>query len=115
MRLGEPSRVINRHPKRGEQPSYVSHGPAAPSNPAYAVIALVTGSSPGTQVLLIEGLDTATIDAASNFLLNTAVLSNSLKPALRSDGSIRNFEVLISTRNVANSGSGVSVVATRVY
>jgi hypothetical protein len=115
MNWGEQSRVINRHPQPGEQPDYLAYNSLAPSSPDYALVALVNGSSPGNQVLLIEGTTTASIDAASNFLLNPNVINNFLRQALRSDGSIRNFEVLISTHNVGNSGAGVSVIATRIY
>jgi hypothetical protein len=55
MNWSEQSRVINRHPQRGEQPNYLAYNSLAPSNPDYALVALVNGSSQGDQVLLIEG------------------------------------------------------------
>ncbi|MBW4028820.1 MAG: hypothetical protein HIU93_15745 [Acidobacteria bacterium] len=106
--------IVNVHPRNGEQQVYLC-SPSDPQRHAYALVALVHNLSGRGNVLLVEGTTMAGIDAAADFLFDEKRLNQILMPARSSDGTIKNFEVLLGTQNVDASSSQFSILSERVH
>lgn len=103
--------IANLHPIPHELPAYTSNW-SSYTHVTYALLALEQNPSQTGRVLVIEGLDGAGTESASNFLF-----SNALRPVLaaarRQDGSLRNFEVLLETTSVGSHATQTQIVAER--
>jgi hypothetical protein len=105
--------LINRHPLVGEQASYAS----VPNDPlfrTYGLIAYVPNLDGTGHVLMIEGVNMAGTEAAGAFLLSPESMQPVLQRAMRHNGTIRPFEVLLETRSVAASASRTTILSIRI-
>jgi hypothetical protein len=110
---GGSQRIINQHPLPGEQPIYLSDG-TDPQHRTYGVIALLPNLSSTGYVLIIEGVNMAGTQAAGDFLLNPSLLKPILEKAVAPNGTIRPFELLITTIDVAANASSPKVLSERI-
>jgi len=64
-------------------------------------------------VILVEGLNMAGTQAAGDFLFSDSAMNPILKKALRPDGSIQPFELLLETNNIGANAPQARVIAAR--
>jgi hypothetical protein len=105
--------VLNQHPIDAEQKMYFN-GTDATANHTYGVIDYVPSLDGIGHVLIIQGLNMAATQAASDTLFN----SNEMKPILRqalSNGSLKSFELLVETSSIGATAPGAQIIATRFY
>ena len=105
--------VLNQHPVDAEQKRYFN-GTDATANHTYGVIDYVPSLDGIGHVLIIQGLNMAATQAASDTLFN----SNEMKPILRqasSNGSLKSFELLVETSSIGATAPGAQIIATRFY
>jgi hypothetical protein len=105
--------IINQHPLAGEQPVYANHHDGSWHN-TFGRIAYLPNLDGSGHVLLLGGLNMAGTQAAGEFGLNAALMRPILDHAKAPNGSIRPFEILIATSNVAANASSPHVVSERV-
>jgi hypothetical protein len=105
--------LINQHPLAGEQPVYANHHDGA-WHSTFGRIAYLSNLDGSGHILLVGGLNMAGTQAAGEFILNPALMRPILDHAKGPNGSIRPFEVLIATSNVAANASSPHVVSERV-
>ena len=108
---GSPA-ILNQHPMHGEQTRYASE-PNDPLLRTYGLIAYVPNLGGTGHVLIIEGVNMAGTQAAGAWLLNPDQMGPLLKRAMRPNGVIRSFEILIETRSIAANASRPSFVSMR--
>jgi hypothetical protein len=108
----DDSLVINRHPLPGESPVYKNDG-ADNSHVTYAVLAFIPSLDGAGHVILVEGLTMAGTQAAADLLLNKQDMNPILRKALRSDGHIRPFELLLETTSIGANAPEARVIAER--
>lgn len=106
--------IINVRPQQGEAASYVSHW-NEPAHETYALIAFMPNLGGNGCLLLLQGLDVAGTQAAAETLFHPAVIAPILRQAIRPDGSLRFFEVLLRSTSIDSNSTGTQVVATRIY
>ena len=90
---------INKHPRIGEQASYVNQVDGATDH-AYALLSFLPETNSAGHVLLLQGGGMAGTQAAGDFLLDQRAMEPILRKAQLADGSIGPFEVLIEARTV---------------
>jgi hypothetical protein len=105
--------ILNDHPVEGEQPMYSFSG-RDPNKRGYALIGFKRNLSGSGHTLLMGGTTSAGTDAAMEFLQNPALMAPLMKKALRPDGSIGEFEVLLQCILQANGNTDIQVLGTRV-
>ena len=106
--------VINRTPQPGEQPLYqwtVKNG----TQGGLTLISLTDNSQGAGRVLLIEGTTMGGVYAGSDFLSNRQLLDPILARAQRSDGTVRNFDVLLQSDFIREGVSNLHVLAAHVH
>ncbi|ACO34078.1 hypothetical protein [Acidobacterium capsulatum] len=108
------ARIVNTHPRAGEQAAYTSHW-NEPSHETYALMEYLPNMAGTGHLLLLQGLDVAGTEAAAEALLHPAVIAPVLHNALRPDGTLRSFEILLRSTSIASNAAGVQVVTSRVY
>jgi hypothetical protein len=108
------ARIMNTHPAPGEQSEYKSHW-NEPSHETYALIEYLPNLGGTGHLLLLQGLDVAGTQAASEALFHPGVIAPVLDKALRTDGTLRSFEILLRANSIASNAAGVQVVTSRVY
>lgn len=106
--------IVNTHPMPGEMPEYVSHW-NEPAHETFALISFLPSLSGDGHLLLVQGLDVAGTQAAGEALLRPELIGPILKQALRPDGSLRNFEILLRASSIESSATGTSIISTRIY
>lgn len=111
---GGSQRIINKHPLPGEQPMYLSDA-ADSTRQTYGVIALLRNLNDSGYVLIIEGINMAGTQAAGDFITNPERMEPILRQALRPDGTIRPFEVLLSTSDVGANASRPKLLCERIH
>jgi hypothetical protein len=107
----------NTTPVAGEAPTYRAEKPNGLPGYAYAVAALVIehrpDSTPGSKVLILEGLNMegseAAYDFASDWKASQEVSSSLTTP----DRQGRRVEILLQTKAMAGTARGIRVVAVR--
>jgi hypothetical protein len=109
---GGSQRIINQHPLPGEQPIYLSDG-TDPQHRTYGVIALLPNLSNTGYVLIIEGVNMAGTQAAGDFVLSPSLMRPVLQKAFGPSGTIRPFELLVTTNDVAANASRPDVLSER--
>jgi hypothetical protein len=105
--------IINQHPLAGEQPVYANHHDGS-WHSTLGRIAYLSNLDGSGHVLLVGGLNMAGTQAAGEFVLNPSLMRPILDHAKAPNGSIRPFEILIATSNVAANASSPHVVSERV-
>lgn len=108
----DDSVVVNRQPLAGES-AYYKNEWAEESRRTYAVLAMVPSLDGEGIVILVEGLNMAGTQAAGDFLLSDSAMSPILKRALRPDGSLQPFELLLETNSIGANAPQARVIATR--
>lgn len=106
--------IVNMKPQQGEAVSYVSHW-NDPAHDTYALIAFMPNLGSNGRLLLLQGLDVAGTQAASEALFHPAAIAPILKQATRADGSLRSFEILLRSTSIDSNSTGTQVVASRIY
>ncbi|WP_446743668.1 hypothetical protein [Silvibacterium acidisoli] len=106
------SEIINRNPRKGEEPVYINNSTSAPYT-TYAIVAMMPNLDRSGWVLLIEGLTMAGTEAAADFVLHGNVAP--LMQDAMSHGSLRPFEVVLKTTNLDSESSPPSILLQRVY
>ena len=104
--------VVNKMPLPGEPKGY-TYWIQDPNHRAFATVALTSNLDKTGRVLIVEGTTMAGIDAGADFLFNDALLGPVVQEATNPDGSLKKFEVVLETRNIASNGLSVQVVAKR--
>jgi hypothetical protein len=105
--------IVNTHPAAGEQETYRSHW-GEPAHETFALILLQPNLSGTGYLLLIEGLDIAGTQAASELLFSQGGIAPIVERALRKDGSLRPFEVLVRATSIQSNAAGTQIVASRI-
>jgi hypothetical protein len=105
--------IINQHPLAGEQPVYANHHDGS-WHSTFGRIAYLSNLDGSGHVLLVGGLNMAGTQAAGEFVLNPTLMRPTLDHARAPNGSLRPFEILIQTSNVAANASSPHVVSERV-
>lgn len=108
------ARIVNLKPKPGEATTYSSHWDQL-AHDTFSILALTPNLSGSGYILLIEGLDVAGTQSAADFLLHSAAIQPILARAMRPDGSIRPFEILLRATSLQSHANGTTVIATRFY
>lgn len=106
--------IINTDPRPGESKRYENNWDG-PSHQTYAVIAFLPNLNRSGHVLLIQGLDMAATQAATEFLFRSDDLNPILEKASQPDGSLAPFEVLLQTTSIGSNAPNGRVVASRFY
>jgi hypothetical protein len=106
--------VTNRAPKTGESARY-EYRRGAPGSKAMTLIAFVHNSQGHGHVLLIQGSSMGTTYSALNFLTNESLWKPVIDAATSSDGSLRSFEVLLSSNFIRGGVSNTQLLATHVH
>ena len=102
------SSVVNRAPKPGERPEYVSS-----DSVGWCAIAYLPNPSQDTAVLLLEGTGSEATEAAGDFLFSQEQLSALLKKFGTS--SFPPFEVLLKISQVKGTPLTATIEAYRTY
>lgn len=105
--------ILNAHPAPGELESYRSHW-GEPAHDTFALILLQPNLSGAGYMLLIEGLDIAGTQAAAELLFSPDGIAPIVKRALRKDGTLRPFEVLVRATSIQSNAEGTEIIASRV-
>jgi hypothetical protein len=105
--------IINQHPLAGEQPAYVNDFDG-PWHKTYGTLSYLPNLDGTGHVLLVAGIDMAGTQAAGSFVLNPSLMKPVLDRAKGPDGSLRPFEILIESSNVAASASRLRAVIERI-
>jgi hypothetical protein len=106
--------IRNVSPRQGEFPVYRVGAEDGKSNEIYSTVALLPNLSRDGNVLMVAGTGTEGTESASEMVLNPELIASmmsKLDPA--KTGKIRYFEVLLKSSRVANTSSGVEIVAQR--
>ncbi len=106
--------VIDRAPKAGE-PARYEYRRAAPGSKALTLVAFLKNSQGHGHVLLVQGSSMGTTYGALNFLTNEQLWSPVINAATAPDGSLRSFEVLLSSDFIRGGVSNTQIVTTHVH
>jgi len=106
--------VLNERPVGAEQKKYVN-GTAATANRTYGAIDYLPGLDGTGHVLIIQGLNMAATQAAADTLFNYEEMKPILKQAVRPDGSVKSFELLVETSSIGAIAPGAQIIASRFY
>lgn len=110
----DQSYIVNRHPRSGEEKIY-ANGSADGRSPTYGVVAYLPDAGGVAHVLIIEGLNMASTDAASKILFDSNAIRPVLAAATSPGGHLHAFELLIETTSVGPAAPTAHIVATRIY
>jgi hypothetical protein len=106
--------ILNTKPAQGEPATY-ENTTRNITHETYAVIAFLPNLSKSGHVLIVEGLDGPGTQAAVDLLLQGDQLAPVLKRAMRPDGTLGSFEVLLDATSLDSRATGVHIVAERYY
>jgi hypothetical protein len=110
----DQSFVLNEHPSGAEQKKYLN-GTVGTANRTYGAIDYLPSLDGTGHVLIIQGLNMAATQAAADTLFNPEEMKPILKQAVRTNGSVRSFELLVETSSIGASAPGAQIIATRFY
>lgn len=105
--------IVNMHPLRGEEKSYASHW-NEPAHETFGVIQFLPNIGGTGHLLFVQGLDAAGTEAAAELLFHPDSITPILKRARRSDGTFRQFEILIRATSIQSNSEATTIVASRV-
>jgi hypothetical protein len=103
--------IHNLHPLPGESAIYRTQE-NTPARTTYGVIAVLPNLTRSGNVMLMEGMNMAGTEGASEFLFN-ALSSGFTSRIFRKDGTIQPFEVLIETSNFGANAPEPKVLSFR--
>jgi hypothetical protein len=106
--------IVNTRPQPGEATSYVSRW-NEPAHETYALISLIPNLSGNGHMLFLEGLDVAGTQSAAELLFHSGAIAPILDRALRPDGSLRPFEILLRSTSIESNAAGSQIVAIRIH
>jgi hypothetical protein len=106
--------IVNIQPVAGEQETYRSQW-GEPAHETFALILLQPNLSGTGNMLLIEGLDIAGTQAAAELLFSQGGMATVVERAVRRDGSLRPFEVLVRATSIQSNAAGTEIVASRIH
>ena len=106
--------VTDRAPKSGEPRTYEYRRSAAGSK-AITLVALLDNSQGHGRVLLVQGSSMGTTYGALNFFTNEHLWKPVIDAATGADGSLRNFEVLLSSDFVRGGVSNTQILSAHVH
>jgi hypothetical protein len=109
----DQSFVLNEHPVGVEQKRYVNGTGTA--NRTYGAIDYLPSLDGTGHVLIIQGLNMAATQAAADTLFSADEMKPILKQVVRSDRSVRSFELLVETSSIGATAPGAQIIATRFY
>lgn len=102
----------NRHPRAGEEESYIPTAVSFDTGDAYAVVALLTNPGQAGHILLLAGTSGEATEMAGKFVTNLEDLSQALKRAgINPTGPVRNFQALLRLKAMAGSARDYEVLA----
>jgi hypothetical protein len=104
--------IENVHPQPGEAATYQSTTRSI-THETFAVIALRANIGRSGRVLIVEGLDGPGTQAAMDLLMDGSSLLPIVKKAAHRDGTIGNFEVLLSAASLGDRATGTRIIAER--
>lgn len=104
--------VRNDQPTSGEQALY-KFSRSDGARPGFAVIAYTRNLGGDGNVVIVGGTSAAGTEAAIEFLLNRDRMREVLKRAIRSDGSIGQFEVMLQCVLQATGSTDVKILGVR--
>ena len=110
----DQSYVVDRGASGTEAKTY-TNGSADSDNPTYGVIAYLPSLDGTGHVLIAEGLNMASTQAAADLLFQESAIAPVLRAARRGNGSLRPFELLVRTSSVGATSSGAQVLLTRIH
>ncbi len=105
--------IRNDRPRQGERATYAFSG-RDPSRRGYALIGLKRNLGGDGYTLLLGGTTSAGTDAAIEYLMNPASMAPLMRQALRADGAIADFEVLLQCVLQANGSTDIQLLGLRV-
>lgn len=108
LEFGNPYKITNRSPHPGEQQTYIWNGSVG-----YCIVAYLPNEESTGNVLLIEGTSSEATQAAGDFLLSEAQMSNFQK--LLNAPKLPYFELLIKTSQVKGTPLTETIEAYRAY
>lgn len=106
--------IRNVNPAPGEQAIY-ENGPDTADNHTYGTIDYLPSLDGEGHVLILQGLNMASTQAAADVLFDSKAIRSVLEQARRPDGSLRPFELLIETRSIGANAPDARILATRFY
>jgi hypothetical protein len=109
---GGRSWIQNVRPLSGETATYEGTTRSI-THETFAVIALRQNIGRSGRVLIVEGLDGPGTQAAMDLLMDGTSLLPIVKKAMRRDGTIGSFEVLLSATSLGDRATGTRVIAER--
>jgi hypothetical protein len=110
----EGATIINTNPQPGEVASYASRW-NEPAHETFALIAFLPNLDGNGRFLLLQGLDVAGTQAASETLFRPDAITPILRRATRADGTLRFFEILLRSTSIESNSTGTQVIACRIY
>ena len=110
----EGATIVNSKPQPGEEATYVSHW-NDPVHETFALISCLPNLEGGGRVLVLQGLDVAGTQAASEALFHPEAIAPILRSATRPDGSLRYFEILLRSTSIESGAAGTQVIGSRIY
>lgn len=112
---GSQSVVLNRHPRAGEEPTYViSSSDSGPKDKVYGLIAFLPNLDGAGHAMILEGSSLAGTEAVSDFLFDDSAFLPFLSQIKRPDGSIPHFEALLESDIHAGNAGRFHVVTYRI-
>lgn len=106
--------VTDRAPTSGHPATY-EYCRGAVGSKALTLVAFVKNSQGHGHVLLVQGSSMGTTYGALNFLTNEQLWKPVIDEATAPDGSLRSFEVLLSSDFIRGGVSNTQIVTTRVH
>jgi len=106
--------VLNERPAGNEQKQY-SNESGTMADKTYGVIDYLPNLDGNGHVLIIQGLNMAATQAAADTLSHADTMNPILKLAMRANGTVRPFELLIKTSSIGATNPGSEIIATRFY
>ena len=104
--------VRNDHPAAGEQALYEFAGADHPKR-GFAVISYTRNLSGNGHVLMIGGTSAAGTEAAIEFLLSREQMRDVLRRAVKADGAVGTFEVMLQCELQATGSTDVKLLGVR--
>lgn len=103
-------RILNTAPQPGEQPVYAGTG----AERGYAILAFLPNLERTGSVLLLQGDDQVSTEAAGEFVTNEEVFATLQKRLTPTGGRLPWFEALLKTGKVGNAANACEIVALRL-
>lgn len=113
MATPDSAGVVNHHPRPGEPDLY--QRPEHPLKVDYAILALLPGVQPGTQMLEFSGLTTFGTQAAVEYACHPDTAAELLRQITDSSGKIHPFEAVLETRIGGGVPLETRLVTIRVH